>query len=61
MKNGKRRRKELGIGRVKRKAMRKHTNTTRCYVSSNHDGAVSSLELVENPIALVLLLVSVNG
>ena len=23
-----------------------HTNTTRCYISSNHDGALASLELI---------------
>jgi hypothetical protein len=38
-----------------------HTNTTRSYVSSNHDGALAGLEFVENPIALVLLLVAVDG
>lgn len=38
-----------------------HTNTTRSHVGSNHDGALASLELVQNPIALVLLLVAVNG
>jgi hypothetical protein len=38
-----------------------HTNTTRSYVGSNHDGALASLELVQDPIALVLLLVAVDG
>lgn len=38
-----------------------HTDTTRGYISSNHDGALASLELVQDPIALILLLVTVNG
>jgi hypothetical protein len=38
-----------------------HTDTTACYVGSNHDGGLSGLELVQNPVTLVLLLVSVNG
>ena len=38
-----------------------HTDTTRSHVSGNHDGALALLELVKNPIALVLLLVSVDG
>jgi hypothetical protein len=38
-----------------------HTDTTRGYISSDHDGALASLEFVQNPIALVLLLVTVNG
>lgn len=37
-----------------------HTNTARRNVGSNHDGALSSLELIEDPIALVLLLVTVD-
>ena len=38
-----------------------HTNTTGCHVGGNHDGTLAGLELVENPIALLLLLVAVNG
>jgi hypothetical protein len=36
------------------------TDTTRCHVGSNHDRALSGLELVEDPVSLVLLLVSVD-
>lgn len=39
----------------------KHTNTTRCYISSNHDGTLASLELIQDPITLILLLVTVDG
>lgn len=39
----------------------KHTDTTRSDVSRNHDGALSGLELVEHPVTLVLLLVTVNS
>jgi len=38
-----------------------HTDTTRSHVSGNHDWGFALLEFVENPITLVLLLVSVNG
>lgn len=38
----------------------KHTNTTRSNVSCNHDRALAGLELVQNPVALVLLLVAMN-
>ena len=41
--------------------MSDHTNTTRSHVSSNHDGRFAGLEFVENPIAFVLLLVTVDG
>lgn len=41
--------------------MQYHTDTTACYVGSNHDGRLSGLELVQNPVTLVLLLVSMNG
>lgn len=37
------------------------TNTTRSHISGNHDGTLSTLELVEDPITLILLLVSVDG
>lgn len=37
------------------------TNTTRSHIGGNHDGALSTLELVKDPITLVLLLVSVDG
>ena len=38
-----------------------HTDTTGSHVGGNHDGALASLELIENPVTLVLLLVTVNG
>jgi hypothetical protein len=38
-----------------------HTDTTRSYVSSNHDGALASLEFVQHPVTLVLLLVAMDG
>ena len=38
-----------------------HTNTTRSHVSSNHDGRFAGLEFVENPVAFILLLVTVDG
>lgn len=38
-----------------------HTDTTGSHISSNHDGALAGLELVQDPIALVLLLVTVDG
>lgn len=37
-----------------------HTNTTGCDIRSNHDGALASLEFVENPVTFVLLLVTMN-
>lgn len=38
-----------------------HTNTTRGDVGGDHDGALAVLELIEDPVALVLLLVAVDG
>lgn len=38
-----------------------HTDAAGCHVSSNHDRALAHLELVEHPVALVLLLVTVDG
>ena len=38
-----------------------HTNTTRCHICSNHDGTLAGLELVEYPVAFVLLFVAVNS
>ena len=38
-----------------------HTNTTGCHVSSNHDWALASLELVQNPITFVLLFVAMDS
>jgi hypothetical protein len=38
-----------------------HTDTTGRNVRSNHDGALAGLEFVENPISLVLLLVTMNS
>lgn len=37
------------------------TNTTRSDVGRDHDGRLGSLELVEDPVTLVLLLVTVDG
>jgi len=37
-----------------------HTNATTSHVGSNHDGAFASLELVQDPIALILLLITVD-
>ncbi len=37
------------------------TETTRCYSGSNHDGAAARLEFGENPVTLLLLLVTVDG
>lgn len=38
-----------------------HTNATRSHICSNHDWALASFELIENPITFVLLLVTVNS
>lgn len=38
-----------------------HTDAAGCHVSGNHDRALAHLELVEHPVALVLLLVTVDG
>lgn len=38
-----------------------HTDASGCHVGSNHDGAFAALEFVENPVTLLLLLVTVNG
>jgi hypothetical protein len=38
-----------------------HTDTTRRDVRSNHNGTLVCLELVKDPVTLVLLLVAVNG
>jgi hypothetical protein len=38
-----------------------HTDTTGSHVGGNHDGALARLEFVQDPVALVLLLVAVNG
>ena len=40
---------------------RNHTDTTGSHVSSNHDGALASLEFVQDPVTLVLLLVAVDS
>jgi hypothetical protein len=37
-----------------------HTNTTGSHIGGNHDGTLSSLELVQDPITLILLLVAMN-
>lgn len=41
--------------------MRDHTNATGSHIGGYHDRAFSGLELVQNPIALVLSLVAVNS
>ena len=38
-----------------------HTNTTRSNVRGNHDRRLAVLELIENPVAFVLLLVAVDS
>lgn len=38
-----------------------HTDTTGGHIGSHHHGALAGLELVEDPVTLVLLLVTVNG
>jgi len=52
-----------GDGRRKRgwRGVCNHTDAAGCHVSGNHDRALAHLELVENPVTLVLLLVTVNG
>jgi hypothetical protein len=50
-------RKGRGEGRV----VINHTNTTGCHVSSNHDWALASLELVQDPITFVLLFVAMDS
>lgn len=50
-----------GVKRGKGKKRCNHTDTTRSHVGGNHDGALAHFEFVENPITLVLLLVSVDG
>jgi hypothetical protein len=38
-----------------------HTDTTRSHVGGHHDGTLARLELVQDPITLVLLLVTVDS
>ncbi len=38
-----------------------HTNTTGGHISGNHDRTLARLELVQNPVALMLLLIAVDG
>lgn len=37
------------------------TNTTRGHIGGHHDGAFGGLKLVEDPVTLVLLLITVDG
>ena len=37
-----------------------HTNAARGHIGRNHDGALASLEFVEDPITFVLLFVAVD-
>jgi len=48
------------LGRGRGKDRKYHTNATTGHVGSNHDWGFSCLELIQNPITLVLLFVSVN-
>jgi len=48
-------------GRTVAGGVLQHTDTTGGDVSGNHDGALSGLELVEDPITLILLLVTVDS
>ena len=50
-----------GGGKGECSIMVNHTNTTRSYISSNHDGALSCLEFIQDPVTLVLLLVTMNS
>ena len=50
----------LGEG-ARGRAILIHTDTTGGHVSGDHDGAFAGLELVKDPVTLVLLLVTVNG
>lgn len=52
---------ERGEGGRCRWGVFNHTDAAGCHVSGNHDGALAHLELVEHPVALVLLLVTVDG
>jgi hypothetical protein len=38
-----------------------HTDTTGSHISGHHDGALALLEFVQDPVTLVLLLVTVNS
>ena len=38
-----------------------HTNATGGHVGGHHDGALAGLELLQDPVALALLLVTVDG
>jgi hypothetical protein len=38
-----------------------HTNTTGSHIGGNHDWALASFKFVQNPIALILLLISMDG
>lgn len=60
-KTGEARREQEMTGKREEKSLRQHTDTTRSHISGHHDGALAGLEFVENPITLVLLLVSVDG
>lgn len=59
--NGKKYKYEKHRGEEKGRVVINHTNTTGCHISGNHDWAVAGLELVEDPITLVLLFVAVNS
>lgn len=38
-----------------------HTNTTGSHIGGNHDGAFAGLKFVQDPIALVLLFIAMDG
>jgi hypothetical protein len=51
----------IGGGRGERGLQFVHTDTTGSHIGGHHDGALALLEFVENPVTLLLLLVTVNG
>jgi hypothetical protein len=59
--NGKRYRYESIIREEGGRVVINHTNTTGCHVSGNHDWALAGLELVQDPITLVLLFVAMDS
>lgn len=38
-----------------------HTDTTGSHIGGHHDGALALLEFIQNPVTLLLLLVTVDG
>ena len=52
-----------GKGKMKgcAKVANNHTNTAGSHISSNHDRALACFELIQDPIAFVLLFIAVNS